>query len=390
MSILKLSTELSSSAVPAGLKADMERTRRMNDIQAILKNKAAPKKFMETHFGPKVEAAFFFKHHSNEYVPNIGYAATAGGKGKLPKFKAIGDIKEYVKGDDLAMTICLVGRDITKYPLMDARIDLDKLRTCGGVVYVIMSAGSYQECFLAGVQRDKLILLGGIGRHMYNRNVYGFAGGLFGTNSVMPRKYRTVAEENERSKNMRDKLAKVQKEDKKREDKKGKLADMKPSKSIFDTDDGAEAAKKALKNASEKEIKTFFDEIKKVKKYNTTDPIRSLTDVILNTPKVRAVWAKMDADEISDIIKPEMLYQSEDKGTKERMVRALDSLDEASGYERGYVTHMSLYNAFDDVKHLRDSLQRYAKGVMSEAVLKNMQKHGIYKAKQVKMLRTGM
>lgn len=82
--------------------------------------------------------------------------------------------------------------------------------------------------------------------------------------------------------------------------------------------------------------------------------VKEVSDSTLNRianmgGNVERGFAEFDASDIQEYITPDMLYIVEDTDGIKTLIEDLDDIDNASGYERGYVFWLLLYKCYDDV-----------------------------------------
>ncbi len=136
----------------------------------------------------------------------------------------------------------------------------------------------------------------------------------------------------------------------------------------FSVDEKKTALLKIIRNLSDTQVMT---------------PITRIADLVLNDDMVSA-WEDIDADEMQDAIRPELMHKQEDMGKMKDALQDLNELDAQSGYERGYIFYLLLYTAYDG---LEDYYKLIPKPMKTPKILKQALNYGTLTELDVKGLK---
>lgn len=160
---------------------------------------------------------------------------------------------------------------------------------------------------------------------------------------------------------------------------------LKSNSPLFEYD--AEKAVAALDSAKDlteaKKKKLLIGILDGLRSNRVRDPITRLADLVLNDI-LGYTWANLDVDEIQKHLSTDLIHRQEDDGMFKTALQDLNELDSQSGYERGYIFYLILYNAYSEAS---DYSKYVPKPMRTAKVLKMAKELGMLNASDVKTLK---
>lgn len=112
------------------------------------------------------------------------------------------------------------------------------------------------------------------------------------------------------------------------------------------------------------------------------EPITRLADIVLNDIMVDA-WEALTAKQIEKHVSPDLIHRQQDNKMLPAAIKDLNDLDGQSGYERGYIFYLILYQAYSESS---DYSKYVPKPMKTKKVLNMAKKLGMLTASDVKEL----